>query len=340
MGVHVAINGFGRIGRLALRLGLENPNLEFVAINDLVPGPNLAYLFEYDSVHGRYKGSVEADDDGLVIDGKSIRTFAERDPKALPWGELEVDYVLECTGVFNTHEGAMQHVTAGAKRVILSAPTKTPDLVNTFAYKVNHTAFDPATDTVISNASCTTNCLAPVAKVINDSFGIEEGLVTTVHAVTATQPTQDSPSKKDLRGGRNAYMNIIPASTGAAKAVVLTLPELKGKLDAMAFRVPTADVSVVDLTFRTSRATSLDEINQAVKKAAEGDMIGVLEYTEDPVVSSDMIGNRNSSIFDATAGVELNDRFFKIVTWYDNEIGYASRLIDMLMYIGEVDGLV
>ncbi len=340
MGVRVAINGFGRIGRLALRLGLENPNLEFVAINDLVPAPNLAYLFEYDSVHGRYDGSVETDDNKLVIDGKSIQTFAERDPKELPWGELEVDYVLECTGVFNTHEGAMQHVTAGAKRVILSAPTKTPDLVNTFAYKVNHTDFDPETDTIISNASCTTNCLAPVAKVINDTFGIEEGLVTTVHAVTATQPTQDSPSKKDLRGGRNAYMNIIPASTGAAKAVVLTLPELKGKLDAMAFRVPTADVSVVDLTFRTTKATSLDEINQAVKKAAESDMAGVLEYTEDPVVSSDMIGNRNSSIFDATAGVELNDRFFKIITWYDNEIGYASRLIDMLTYIGGVDGLV
>lgn len=340
MGVRVAINGFGRIGRLALRLGLENPDLEFVAVNDLVPGESLAYLFEFDSVHGRYDGSVEMDDGKLVIDGKPIVTLAEKDPAQLPWDQLSVDYVLECTGIFNTHEGASKHLEAGAKRVILSAPTKTPDTVPTFAYKVNHTAFDPETDTIISNASCTTNCLAPVAKVLNDEFGIEEGLVTTVHSVTATQPTQDSPSKKDLRGGRNAMTNIIPGTTGAAKAVVLTLPELEGKLDAMAFRVPTPDVSVVDLTFRTSKPTSLEQINQAIKKAADGDMAGVLAYTEDAVVSSDLIGNRNSSIFDAGAGMELNDRFFKIISWYDNEIGYSARLIDMLVYMGQVDGLI
>lgn len=340
MTIRVAINGFGRIGRLALRVGWDNPNIEFVAVNDLVDAPGLAYLLEYDTVHGRFASKVDADETGLQIGDRHIAAFSERNPEDLPWDELNIDYVLECTGVFTTHEGASKHLAAGAKRVILSAPTKTPDTVNTFAYKVNHTDIDPEKDFIISNASCTTNCLAPLAKVINDEFGIVEGLMTTVHSVTATQPTQDSPSKKDLRGGRNAYANIIPSSTGAAKAVVLTLPELEGKLDAMSFRVPTPDVSVVDLTFRTEKATSLDEINAAMKKAAEGEMAGVLEYTEDPVVSSDLIGNPNSSIYDAKAGIELNENFFKVISWYDNEIGYSARLIDMIEYMGGLDGLV
>ncbi|MDH5423108.1 MAG: type I glyceraldehyde-3-phosphate dehydrogenase [Acidimicrobiia bacterium] len=340
MTIRVAINGFGRIGRLAMRVGWANPNIEFVAVNDLVPADGLAYLFEYDTVHGRFESSVEAVDGNLVIDGKTIRAFSERNPEDLPWDELKIDYVIESTGIFTDYDGASKHLAAGAKRVVLSAPTKSPDKVRTFAYKVNHTEIDPETDVIISNASCTTNCLAPLAKVLNDEFGIVEGLVTTVHSVTASQPTQDSPSKKDLRGGRNGYANIIPGSTGAAKAVVLTLPELEGKLDAMAFRVPTPDVSVVDLTFRTETKTSLDEINAVMKKAAEGAMAGVLEYTEDPIVSSDLIGNRHSSIYDAKAGIELNDQFFKVIAWYDNEIGYSARLIDMLEYLGSLDDLI
>ncbi len=340
MTIRVAINGFGRIGRLALRVGWSNPNIEFVAVNDLVPAEGLAYLLEYDTVHGRFGSPVEAVDGDLVVDGKTIQAFSERNPEDLPWDELKIDYVIESTGIFTDYDGASKHLAAGAKRVILSAPTKSPDKVRTFAYKVNHTQIDPETDLIISNASCTTNCLAPVAKVLNDEFGIVEGLMTTVHSVTASQPTQDSPSKKDLRAGRNGYANIIPASTGAAKAVVLTLPELEGKLDAMAFRVPTPNVSVVDLTFRTEKKTSLAEINAAMKKASEGELAGVLEYTEDPIVSSDLIGNQHSSIFDATAGIELNDQFFKVISWYDNEIGYSSRLIDMLEYLGSLDGLV
>ena len=340
MTIRVAINGFGRIGRLALRVGWDNPNIEFVAVNDLVAAEGLAYLLEYDTVHGRFAHSVDVVDGALSVDGKLIQAFSERNPEELPWGELNVDYVIESTGIFTDFDGASKHLAAGAKRVLLSAPTKSPDKIGTFAYKVNHTDIDPETDRIISNASCTTNCLAPIAKVINDEFGLVEGLMTTVHSVTASQPTQDSPSKKDLRVGRNAYANIIPSSTGAAKAVVLTLPELEGKLDAMSFRVPTPDVSVVDLTFRTEKATSLDEINAAMKKASEGALAGVLEYTEDPVVSSDLTGNPHSSIFDANAGIELNDHFFKVISWYDNEIGYSARLVDMLEYLGGLDGLV
>ncbi|MFG0274687.1 MAG: type I glyceraldehyde-3-phosphate dehydrogenase [Phycisphaerales bacterium] len=337
MAIRVGINGFGRIGRLVVRAGRRAGDIEFVGINDLVDAHLLAYLFKYDTVHGRWPGTVEHDGDSIVIDGKAIKVTSERDPAALPWKQLGADYVLESTGLFTTHEGASKHLQAGAKRVMISAPTKDPDKVNTFAYKVNHELYDPKKDTIISNASCTTNCLAPVAKVINDEFGLAEGLMTTVHAVTATQPTQDGPSKKDYRGGRNAYQNIIPASTGAAKAVGLCIPALKGKLTGMSFRVPTADVSCVDLTFRTDKATSLQAINGAMKTASEGSMQGVLAYTEEDVVSSDFIGDPHSSIYDAGAGIELNDRFFKIVSWYDNEYGYASRCVDMLRMMAKRD---
>jgi glyceraldehyde 3-phosphate dehydrogenase (phosphorylating) len=338
MAIRVGINGFGRIGRLAYRQGVAR-GIEFVAINDLVPALNLAYMLRYDSTHGRFDRPVAATDDGISVDGKTTKCYSERDPAALPWKELGVDYVLECTGMFNTHDGATKHLDAGAKRVLLSAPTKDPDKINTFAYKVNHEKYDPATDLIISNASCTTNCLAPIAKVVNDNFGLIDGLMATIHAVTATQPTQDGPSRKDLRGGRNGYMNIIPASTGAAKAVGLCLPELKGKLTGMAYRVPTADVSVVDLTFNCEKKTSLQEINAAMKAAAEGPMKGVLAYTEDAVVSSDFIGDPHSSTYDATACIELTSTFFKIVSWYDNEMGYATRLLDMLQMMADKDGI-
>ena len=339
MAVKVGINGFGRIGRLVFRAGIRSGGVEFVAVNDLVPADALAYLLKHDSTHGRLDKDVAADGDGFTCCGSRTRCLSERDPAQIPWGELGVDYVIESTGLFTDHDAASKHVTAGAKRVLISAPTKTPDRVPTFAFKVNHEAFDPARHTVISNASCTTNCLAPIAKVIHDSFGIDEGLMSTIHAVTAAQPTQDGPSRKDWRGGRNAYANIIPASTGAAKAVGLCIPELQGKLTGMAFRVPVADVSVVDLTVRTEKPTSLQAINAAVRAAAEGPMAGVLAYTEEQVVSSDFIGDSHSSIYDATAGIELSDRFFKVVSWYDNEMGYACRCVDMIKYMASRDGL-
>ncbi len=339
MAIRVGINGFGRIGRLAFRAGMRVGGIEFVGINDLVPSDSLAYLLKYDTMHGRFDGDVAATGTGIRANGQDIQCFAERDPSKLPWGDVGVDYVIESTGFFTHHEGASNHLTAGAKRVLVSAPTKTPDEVGTFCYKVNHENIDPAKDKIISNASCTTNCLAPITKVIHDTFGLDEGLMTTVHAATATQPTQDGPSQKDWRGGRNAYMNIIPSSTGAAKAVALCIPEMKGRLTGMAFRVPTADVSVVDLTFRTSKKTSLAGINAAMKAASEGPMQGVLGYTEEAVVSSDFVGDTHSSIFDATAGIELNDNFFKVVSWYDNEIGYSNRLIDMIKYLAGLDGI-
>lgn len=330
MAIKVAINGFGRIGRLVYRAGMQQGDFEFVAVNDLVPADNLAYLVRYDTVHGRFSKKITADGDALICEGKTTRCYSERDPGKLPWADLGVDCVLESTGLFTAYDDAKKHLDAGAKRVMISAPTKSPDKVPTLAYKVNDEQYDPATHTIVSNASCTTNCLAPLAKVLNDEFGLEEGLMSTIHAVTATQPTQDGPSKKDYRGGRNAYMNIIPASTGAAKAVGLCIPELKGKLTGMSFRVPTADVSVVDLTFRTAKPTSLDAINAAMKAAADGPMKGVLCYTDDEVVSSDFIGDAHSCIFDAKAGIELNDRFFKVIAWYDNEAGYANRCLDMM----------
>ncbi|MCT7962853.1 type I glyceraldehyde-3-phosphate dehydrogenase [Laspinema sp. D1] len=336
----VGINGFGRIGRLVLRAGINNPNLEFVGINDLVPSDNLAYLFKHDSTQGKFPGSVKATPEGIEIDGKFIPCTAIKDPTELPWGKVGADYIVESTGLFTTLEGATKHIKGGAKRVVISAPTKDPDQVRTFLVGVNHETFDPAKDTVVSNASCTTNCLAPVAKVINDNFGFSEGLMTTVHAMTATQPTVDGPSKKDWRGGRGAAQNIIPAATGAAKAVTLVLPELKGKLTGMAFRVPTPDVSVVDLTFRTTKATSYKEICAAMKAASEGELKGILGYTEDEVVSTDFVGDSHSSIFDAGAGMELNSNFFKIVSWYDNEWGYSCRVVDLMLSMAKKDGIL
>ena len=336
----IGINGFGRIGRLVLRAGLTNPNIEFVGINDLVPPDNLAYLLKYDSTHGRLKSNVEAREDGIVIEGHFIPCVSMRNPAELPWGQLAVDYVVESTGLFTDYAGAENHLKAGAKRVVISAPTKEPEKVKTMVMGVNHHLFDPAKDLIVSNASCTTNCLAPIAKVINDNFGLAEGLMTTVHATTATQPTVDGPSRKDWRGGRGAGQNIIPSATGAAKAVALVLPELKGKLTGMALRVPTPDVSVVDLTFKTTKATSYKEICAAMKKAAEGNLSGVLGYTDEEVVSTDFQGDSHSSIFDAGAGIELNANFFKIVSWYDNEWGYSNRVIDLMLSMAKKEGLI
>src|SRR5438876_3161674 len=340
MALKVGINGFGRIGRLVFRAGLKNRNLEFVGVNDIVPPDNLAYLLKHDSTHGRYDGTVEAREDGFTVEGKFIKCSAVRNPAELPWRELKVDYVVESTGLFTDYAGAENHLKAGAKRVVLSAPTKDPEKVPTLLMGVNHNKFDPAKDKVVSNASCTTNCLAPVAYVISKTFGFAEGLMTTVHAMTATQPTVDGPSKKDWRGGRGAPQNIIPASTGAAKAVTLVMPELKGKLTGMAFRVPTPDVSVVDLTFKTAKATSYKEICAAMKAASEGELKGVLGYTDEEVVSSDFITDPRSSIFDAGAGIELNANFFKVVAWYDNEWGYSSRIIDLMVAMGKKEGLL
>ena len=343
MAIRIGINGFGRIGRLVYRAAVQTGEFEVVAVNDLVPADNLGYLLKYDTMHGRFRVNgkpveVTATENSFTVNGKTTKTMAEKDPANLPWGDWGVDYVLESTGLFTKFEDAHKHIdNNGCKRVLISAPTKSADKVKTLCYKVNCDTYDPATDVIVSNASCTTNCLAPVAKVINDNFGLDEGLMTTVHAATATQPTQDGPSKKDWRGGRNAYQNIIPASTGAAKAVTLCIPALKGKLTGMAFRVPTADVSAVDLTFRTAKSTKLDDIHAAMKAAAEGPMKGVLCYTDEEVVSSDFIGDTHSSIYDAKAGIELNDRFFKIVSWYDNEAGHAWRCIDMLRLMARKD---
>ncbi|MEM6519263.1 MAG: type I glyceraldehyde-3-phosphate dehydrogenase [Cyanobacteria bacterium P01_C01_bin.70] len=336
----VGINGFGRIGRLVFRAAIKNPNIEFVGINDLVPAENLAYLLKYDSTHGRYRGTVEAKENGIEVDGKFIPTMSIRNPTELPWGDLGADYVVESTGLFTKYDGAKQHLDAGAKRVVLSAPTKDPKQISTLLVGVNHETFDPAKDLIVSNASCTTNCLAPIAKVIHDSFGLAEGLMTTVHASTATQPTVDGPSKKDLRGGRGAGQNIIPASTGAAKAVTLVLPELKGKLTGMAFRVPTPDVSAVDLTFRTERPTSYDAICAAMQAAAVGPMKGILGYTDEAVVSSDFTTDPHSSTFDAGAGMELNSQFFKVVSWYDNEWGYSCRVVDLMLHMAQTEGIL
>ena len=338
MALKVGINGFGRIGRLVFRAGINNPNIEFVGVNDLVPPDNLAYLLKHDSTHGRFKGKVEAKADGIVVDGRFVPCFSIKNPAELPWGKNGAEHVVESTGLFTDYAGAENHLKAGAQRVILSAPTKDPEKVPTLLMGVNHNSYDPARHRIVSNASCTTNCLAPVAKVVNDNFGLTEGLMTTVHAMTATQPTVDGPSKKDWRGGRGAPQNIIPASTGAAKAVTLVLPELKGKLTGMAFRVPTPDVSVVDLTFKTAKATSYKEISAAMKRAAEGELEGILGWTDEEVVSTDFVGDPRSSIFDSGAGIELNANFFKVVAWYDNEWGYSNRVIDLMLAMAKKDG--
>ncbi len=328
----IAINGFGRIGRLVLRAGIKDPNFEFVAINDLVPPDNLAYLFKYDSTHGKFNGTVDHDSENLILDGKKVKCFAEKDPEKLPWKDMGVDYVIECTGHFTDKLGATKHLNAGAKKVVISAPAKDKE-IPTFVMGVNEGKYNSSIDHIVSNASCTTNCLAPLVKVVLDNFGFSEGLMTTVHAMTATQPTVDGPSKKDFRGGRGAAQNIIPSSTGAAKAVALCIPEVAGKLTGMAFRVPTPDVSVVDLTFKTEKATNLAEIKKKMKEASEGSMKGILGYTDEAVVSNDFIGSNLSSIFDAEASIELNANFFKLVSWYDNEMGYSNRVLDLVRYM-------
>ncbi len=340
MTLKIGINGFGRIGRLVARIAMSHPELELVGVNDLVPADNLAYLFKYDSTHGTYPGTVTVQPDGISIDNCFVPCLAIKDPAELPWGKLGADYVVESTGLFTTHEGARKHIQAGAKRVVISAPTKDPDKIRTVVMGVNHQEFDPTTDEIISNASCTTNCLAPVAKVLHDTFGIAEGLMTTVHAMTATQLTVDGPSKKDWRSGRGASQNIIPASTSAAKAVALVLPDLKGKLSGMAFRVGTADVSVIDLTFKTVKPTTYADICMAMKAAAAGELNGILGYTEDKVVSMDFRTDPRSSIFDATACIGLNPNFFKVVAWYDNEWAYACRVIDLMLFMARKDGLI
>jgi glyceraldehyde 3-phosphate dehydrogenase len=331
MPINIAINGFGRIGRLVFRIASRRKDIRIVAINDIVPPDNLAYLLKYDSTHGKFHGDIRLEGDMIVVDGNKIHVFAERDPEKLPWGKLKVDYVVESTGLFTTPELAEKHLAAGAKRVVITAPAKGD--VPTFVMGVNTDKYNPEKDFIVSNASCTTNCLAPITKILLDNFGIEEGLMTTVHAVTATQPTVDGPSKKDWRGGRGASQNIIPASTGAAKAVAQCIPEVKGKLTGMALRVPTPDVSVVDLTVRLSKSTSYEEICKAMKAAAEGPMKGILGYTDEQVVSSDFIGSQLSAIFDKEAGIALNDTFFKIIAWYDNEMGYSCRVVDLLEFM-------
>jgi glyceraldehyde 3-phosphate dehydrogenase len=329
----IGINGFGRIGRLAFRAAVERPDIEVVGINDLVEPDYMAYMLKYDSTHGQFKGTIAVEGGNLVVNGKTIRVTAEKDPSNLKWGDVGAEVIIESTGLFLTIDTAQKHIDAGAKKVVMSAPAK--DDTPTFVMGVNHKQLR-ADQTIVSNASCTTNCLAPIAKVLDDKFGIEEGLMTTVHAVTATQKTVDGPSAKDWRGGRGAYQNIIPSSTGAAKAVGLVLPQLKGKLTGMSFRVPVADVSVVDLVVRLKTPATYEQIKTAMKEASEGELKGILGYTEDEVVSEDFKGDARTSIFDAKAGIALNDNFVKVVSWYDNEWGYSNKIIDLVQEIGKL----
>lgn len=334
MSVKIGINGFGRIGKLAFQAALGKEEVEVVAINDpFLAADYMAYMVKFDTIHGRFNGTVDSTENSLIVNGKEIKVFNEMDPKNIPWGELGVEYVLECSGAFTTTEKASAHLEAGAKKVIISAPSKDAPM---FVMGVNNDKYDPSMN-IVSNASCTTNCLAPLAKVINDNFGIKDGLMTTVHSTTATQKTVDGASKKDWRGGRAAAANIIPSSTGAAKAVGKVIPELNGKLTGMAFRVPTVDVSVVDLTCNLEKPATLDEIYAAIRKASENEFKGIIEYVDDPVVSSDFIHDSHTSIFDATACIQLTDTFVKLVAWYDNEWGYSNKLVDLAVYIAGVD---
>lgn len=328
----LGINGFGRIGRLVFRESFNRENVEVVAINDLLEVDHLAYLLKYDSVHGRFQGDVEVKDGNLYVNGKHIRVTAERDPNVIGWDKAGAEIVAECTGIFTTLEKAQYHINGGAKKVVISAPSADAPM---FVMGVNHDKLT-AEHTIVSNASCTTNCLAPLAKVVNDNFGIVEGLMTTIHATTATQLTVDGPSKKDFRGGRAALLNIIPASTGAAKAVGKVIPELNGKLTGMSMRVPTADVSVVDLTVKLAKETTYEEIMAVLKNASETSLKGILGYTEDDVVSQDFISDKRTSIVDAKAGIGLNSTFFKLVSWYDNEYGYSSKLIDLALQVNSL----
>ena len=332
MKIKVAINGFGRIGRLVFRAGLENENIEFVALNDLLPPDYMAYMLKYDSIHGKFKGEVSHTDKSILVNGKEVLAFAEKDPSKLPWAQLGVDFVVESTGLFTTTEKASAHLAAGAKKVVISAPSSDAPM---FVMGVNEKAYNKSMN-VVSNASCTTNCLAPLAKVVNDSFGIVSGLMTTVHSTTATQRTVDGPSLKDWRGGRAASCNIIPSSTGAAKAVGKVIPSLNGKLTGMSMRVPTLDVSVVDLTANLAKPTTYKEICDALKKASEGELKGIMGYTDESVVSSDFIGDARTCIFDAGGGIMLNDTFVKLIAWYDNEWGYSNKVLDLIVHMANV----
>jgi glyceraldehyde 3-phosphate dehydrogenase len=333
--VKVGINGFGRIGRIVMRNAIQDSSIDVVAVNDpFIDLEYMVYMFKYDSVHGRFDGNVEARDGKLYINNKPITIYAEKDPANIPWGSVGADYIVESTGVFTTVDKASAHLKGGAKKVIISAPSADAPM---FVVGVNLDKYE-SKYTVISNASCTTNCLAPLAKVIDDKFGIVEGLMSTIHATTATQKTVDGPSSKDWRGGRSVNNNIIPSSTGAAKAVGKVIPHLNGKLTGLSFRVPTLDVSVVDLVVRLEKSATYDEIKQAVKDAANGNLKGIIEYTEDALVSTDFIGHSASSIFDATAGIQLNDKFVKLIAWYDNEWGYSKRVCDLLVHAAKVDG--
>jgi glyceraldehyde 3-phosphate dehydrogenase len=331
--IKIGINGFGRIGRFVFRVAVTKNNIEVVGINDLIDVDYMAYMLKYDSTHGQFKGTVEVKDGKLVVNGKSIRVTAEKNPADLKWGEIGAEYVVESTGLFLSKDKAQGHITAGAKKVIMSAPSK--DDTPMFVMGVNQKAYKNDMQ-FVSNASCTTNCLAPVAKVLNDNFGIAEGLMTTVHATTATQKTVDGPSGKDWRGGRGAAQNIIPSSTGAAKAVGKVIPELNGKLTGMSFRIPTPDVSVVDLTCRLEKPTTYEDICKAMKKASEGELKGILGYTEDQVVSTDFVGDPRTSIFDAGAGIMLSPTFVKVVAWYDNEMGYSTKVVEFIEYMDSV----
>ena len=336
MAIKVGINGFGRIGRLVFRAGLDNPNIEFVGVNDPFMTPDYcAYILRYDTVHGRYNGDIKVTENSIIVEGKEVKFYAEKDPANIPWAECGAEYVVDSTGVFTTSEACQAHIKGGAKKVVISAPAKDKE-TPTFVMGVNHNTYRKDMN-VVSNASCTTNCLAPLAKVINDNFGIVEGLMTTVHSTTNTQKTNDAPSKKDWRGGRAASNNIIPSSTGAAKACALVLPEVKGKLTGMSFRVPTLDVSVVDLTVSLAKPTTYEEICKAVKAACEGELKGIMDYTDEDVVSSDFYTDPHTSIFDAKAGIMLNDHFVKLVSWYDNEWGYSNKLLDLIGHMAEVD---
>lgn len=331
--IKIGINGFGRIGSLVFGVAIERNDIEIVGINDLVDIDYLAYMLKYDSVHGKFNGEVKVENGNLIVNGQTIRVTAERDPANLKWDEVGADIVIEATGLFLTKETAGKHIEAGAKKVVLTGPSK--DDTPMFVMGVNHESVT-AEDTIVSNASCTTNCLAPLAKVIHENFGIVEALMTTVHATTATQKTVDGPSMKDWRGGRSAMVNIIPSSTGAAKAVGKVIPELNGKLTGMSFRVPTVDVSVVDLTVKLAKETNYDEIKKVMREAAEGDLKGIVGYTEDAVVSQDFVGDTRTSIFDAEAGIMLNPTFVKLVAWYDNEIGYSNKVVDLVQHIAKI----
>ncbi len=328
----IGINGFGRIGRIAFRIAAQNDNVEIVAINDLLDVDHLAYMLKYDSVHGKFKGTIAVKDGHLVVNGKTVRVTAERNPEDLKWDAVGAEIVIDCTGIFTSLDTANAHIKAGAKKVVISAPSKDAPM---FVMGVNHMDVRPE-DVIVSNASCTTNCLAPMAKVIDDNLGIVEGLMTTIHAATATQHTVDSPSRKNYRLGRSAIMNIIPATTGAAVAVTKVIPALKGKLTGMAFRVPTADVSVVDLTVRTEKSATYEEVKALFKTAAAGAYVGVIDYVEDDVVSQDFVSDPNTCNFDANAGMALNDNFFKLVAWYDNEYGYSAKLIDLAVHLATI----